>query len=305
MKSISTRLLAHLGQDTTTLAMLWKVARTDGVIMGFTDHDTPIRFTDSESTTPVVYEPQSGGTSTATDTSSDMSTSNSELTSFLESDAITEGDIFAGRYDFAVIEVRLVNWADLTQGALLWKRATMGQVKMKNGLFQTELRGLEFYFSTMIGETYGPTCRADLGDSRCTIDLSLWIQSGSVNTVSGTYPKRTFVPNTALVMRGSGTPTTPAPSAWFNGGVLTLLTGANAGFNIEVGAWDGTTISTFEDLPYAVQSGDRFTIEPGCKKDVTTCFAKFNNVPNFRGEPQIPGMDAVLIYPNADGSVPS
>lgn len=299
MKTISAALQRHLAQPTTSVAMLWKIIRTDSVILGFTDHDQEITFDDGINT--VVYVSQQGATASATETAADLTTSNQELVGFLEADAITEADIFANKYDYASIEIRIVNWKDLTMGALLWKKATLGEVKMKNGQFTAELRGLEFYMNTNIGETYGPTCRADLGDARCTIDLSLYIQDGTVSTVSDL---RTFVPNSGLVMRGSSTPTDPAPANWFNDGVLTWLTGQNAGYLMEVSTWDGTTIQLFENMPYPLTPGDTFSIEPGCNKLISDCQDKFSNIVNFIGEPFIPGMDQILIYPNASGSVP-
>jgi uncharacterized phage protein (TIGR02218 family) len=307
MKAISTALANHLKQDSTTIAMLWKIIRQDGTVFGYTDHDKAITFNDGDtdpSTGPITYDPTQGSTASATNTGSDMSVSTQELVGFLESEQITEADIFAGKYDYASIEIRIVNYCDLTMGALLWKKATLGQVKMQNGQFQAELRGLEFYLGTNIGETYGGQCRADLGDTRCTINLASYIQDGSVSTVSDL---RTFVPSSSpvgLLMVGSSTPTQPAPTGWFTQGVLTWTSGNNNGLLMEVGSWDGTTIELFENMPYPIQPGDTFTIEPGCDKLITTCVNKFDNINNFRGENAMPGNDQMMIYPNADGSVP-
>src|SRR5260221_2596180 len=44
MKSISDDLKAHFGADCTTLAVLWKVTRQDGVKFGFTTHDQDITY---------------------------------------------------------------------------------------------------------------------------------------------------------------------------------------------------------------------------------------------------------------------
>lgn len=299
MKAISPALKAHLAGPATTVAFLWKIKRTDGVILGFTDHDSAIVFNDG--TDNVTYTPQQGATGSATETGADMTVGNQELIGFLESDAITETDILANRYDYATIEMRLVNWQDLTMGALLWKSATLGEVTLKNGQFQAELRGLEFWLGINIGDTYGPTCRVDLGDAKCTINLALFTQTGSVTSVSDL---RTFVPS-ALLMVGSSTPTAPAPAKWFTEGVLTWTSGKNTGFLMEVGSWDGTTIILFENMPFPIAVGDTFSIEPGCDHTITTCFAKFNNVVNFRGENAIPGVQQIMMYPNADGSVPS
>lgn len=312
MKTLSAALAAHMAGASTTLAQLWKVTRADGVVLGFTDHDRPIAFNDGSGSPPgttVTYMPQQGATGSAIQSASDLSTANQELVGFLEADAITEADILANRYDYAVIEVRLVNWADLTQGALMLKKATLGEVKLKNGQFTAELRGLEFFLSTNIGETFGPTCRADLGDSRCGIDLSLWRQSGYASTVSDL---RTFVPVSSslgsLTMRGSATPDAPAPANWFREGILTWTSGLNTGLEIEIAAWDGTTLVLFENMPYAIEPGDTFTIEPGCNHlsgGSGDCQSKFVNIANFRGEPRIPGMQQILMYPNSDGSVPT
>jgi uncharacterized phage protein (TIGR02218 family) len=308
MKTISSQLLAHMAQPETTLATLWKLIRQDGTILGFTDHDQTLTFTDNTASPPSthVYTPFSGATGSATEASSDMTATNQDVVGFLDSDQITEIDIFAGLYNYAVIEIRIVNWADLTMGAMLWKRATLGEVKMKNGQLTAELRGLEFYLGTNIGETYGPTCRADLGDARCTIDLSLWIQNGIVQSVTDF---RTFVPQASLsplaglVMQGSATPMDPAPAAWFQEGVVVWTSGLNTGFSMEVSTWDGTTIALWENMPYAIAEGDTFTIVPGCLHDSGTCFTKFDNIDNYRGEDNIPGMDQLMLYPNADGSV--
>jgi uncharacterized phage protein (TIGR02218 family) len=52
-------------------------------------------------------------------------------------------------------------------------------------------------------------------------------------------------------------------------------------------------------MPFAIQVGDTFTYAPGCDKTRETCCNKFNNILNFRGFPDIPGMDQYLYYPDA------
>ncbi|WP_439580802.1 baseplate hub domain-containing protein, partial [Elioraea sp.] len=39
VKSVSSALAAHLAGALTTLATCWRVARRDGTLFGFTDHD--------------------------------------------------------------------------------------------------------------------------------------------------------------------------------------------------------------------------------------------------------------------------
>jgi uncharacterized phage protein (TIGR02218 family) len=92
-----------------------------------------------------------------------------------------------------------------------------------------------------------------------------------------------------------------AVDGWFAGGVLTWETGSNAGRSIEVKAWTQSTgqIKLFLPMGYAIQVGDVFRIHPGCDKRLDTCIDRFANVLNFRGEPYVPGQDALMSYPDA------
>lgn len=309
MKTISSQLAAHLALSSTTLATLWKVKRRDNTIIGFTDHDKDVKYDASDGDGTVTYVASTGFTPTAIETGSDLGVDNLEVTAFLEVDAISDVDLRNGVYDFCSIEIRIVNYMDLTQGDLKFRSGTVGQVKSQNGIGNFEIRGLIFYTSTAIGQLYGPTCRVELGSTECGIDLSLWIQNGLVESVTD---RQTFVPGSApsstpLLMRGSATPTLPAPPGWFSNGVIVWTSGANAGFSMECKNWDGTTVTLFENMGFDIQPGDTFTIEPGCNLGsgpTGDCQNKFVNIVNFRGEPFIPGADQIMIYPNADGSVP-
>ncbi len=300
MKTISTDLAAHLALACTTLAELWKVKRQDGTILGFTNHDQDITYNDGTDT--VTYEASGGYTPSAVDNGSELSTDNLSVTAFLDSSSIDEDDIRAGLYDYCDIEHRLVNYADLTMGDLKVRKGTLGQIKIKNGMFQAEIRGLTFWLTTTLGETFGPGCRADLGDDRCTVDMSYLRQTGSIASSSD---QQTFIPNSGL---------SPAGDGYFTDGVLTWTSGLNVGFSMEVEYWDGTTFNLFESMPYAIEGGDTFTVEPGCNKG-TDCSTKFvgvklldgsttgsmGNIYNKRSEDYMPGQDSILTYPPAHG----
>ena len=49
----------------------------------------------------------------------------------------------------------------------------------------------------------------------------------------------------------------------------------------------------------AIEPGDAFRVHPGCDKRLDTCIDRFANVLNFRGEPYVPGQDAMMSYPDA------
>ena len=54
MKSLPAGLQDHLDSGATTLCWCWRLVRTDGPVLGFTDHDNDIEFNGT------VYEAVSG-----------------------------------------------------------------------------------------------------------------------------------------------------------------------------------------------------------------------------------------------------
>jgi hypothetical protein len=77
-KDIGAALLAHLAQDVTTMAMCWKITR----------QDAPTSLTQKR----------------------DGSVDNMEIVGFIESDKITEADIMAGKFDYALVDIFIVDW---------------------------------------------------------------------------------------------------------------------------------------------------------------------------------------------------
>ena len=241
----------------------------------------------------VTYQAETGLANSANQSHSDLSVDNLEVTAFLDSASITEADILAGKYDGATVVLSVLDWTNQSGGAVIVRTGTVGVVKMRNGLFTAEIRGLAHKLTAQVGATYGPICRATFGSGLngidmnsqylCKYDVTKVRQPGSVATV---VDLRTIRPAAGLT-GGSG---------WFNDGFLTFTTGTLAGAPFEVETWDGTTLALFLAMPKSPAAGDHFTIEAGCDKTAATCQNKFSNIVNFRGEPFIPGMDQLLDY---------
>jgi len=87
----------------------------------------------------------------------------------------------------------------------------------------------------------------------------------------------------------------------FDGGTVTWIDGLNAGRSMEIKTYDTSTgtINLWLQMNFPIQEGDRFFAYPGCDKRRDTCFNTFNNIINFRGEPDMPMQDKLLSYPDA------
>jgi hypothetical protein len=171
MKTISPELSAHLAGAALTLATCWKIARRDGVILGFTSHDRDITFDLGDGEGPVVYRAATGFTRSDMEDASGFSTDNLDALGVLDSTAITAADLRAGRYDLAEVRIFDVNYADLGQGAVKLRRGQIGEVRAEGSRFIAELRSLTERYSQEIGALYTPACRADLGDAKCKVPL--------------------------------------------------------------------------------------------------------------------------------------
>ncbi|NTT88010.1 DUF2163 domain-containing protein [Tabrizicola fusiformis] len=287
MKNLSPALQSHLDDGTTTLTWCWRISRADGVALGFTDHDRPLSFDGT------AFEPESGFAASEIRAGSDLAVDAQDATGVLTSDRITETDILDGRWDNAAVELWRVNWADTGQRVLL-RRGAVGQIRRGRMAFVAEVRSLAHVLGQTVGRTFQAGCDARLGDARCGIDLENAVYKGT-GVVTDLLRDRAFM---ASGLSGFD-------AGWFTSGTLTWTSGANAGRITEVlshGLADAIATLTLLEAPVrAIAEGDNFVAQAGCDKRIATCSARFANVANFRGFPNIPGQDAVLRYASQDG----
>ena len=273
MRPITPNLTTHLQGEVTTLATCWKITRADGVVKTFTDLDRDIIFAS------LTYLSIAGFTPSSVETKDNFSVDNVEVQGMFQTGYITAPDLLAGKYDFAEVEIFIVNYMDISQGRMLLRRGRLGEVTMQKDTFIAELRGLAESLQQTIGELYQPSCRAILGDSECKKVLTSFTFTGTVTTVSSGL---IFTSNALTQAAG-----------YFTGGQITWTSGNNNGLNMEVKEFANKQVVLAQAMPYAIQVGSSFQIIAGCDKTHQTCISKFNNIINFRGEPFVPGTDAI------------
>jgi uncharacterized phage protein (TIGR02218 family) len=282
-RTLSANLEAHFGDETTTIATLWKLTRRDSTVMGFTNHDQNIVYDG------VTYIASTGFTPSDISQKSDFSVNNQEIQSILDSSYITEVDLFAGIYDYAEVEVSMINYKVVADGVVVVSRGWLGQIQIKDGAFSAEIRGLSEKINKNIGQIYSPLCRATLGDTRCAFNMATNISDGLGATVTG-------VAVTAVTSNQVFTASSISSRAAgiFTNGELIWTSGTNSGYRMEIKDSLEGVITLALPMQNAIDVADQFTIKVGCDKDFLTCKNRFNNVLNFRGEPHVPGQDAAL-----------
>jgi uncharacterized phage protein (TIGR02218 family) len=274
MHVLSTALSDHLAQEVTTLATCWKLTRKDATVLGFTDHDVDL-VVDA-----VLYKARAGMTATAVTSSLGLQVDNMDIEGLLSDEAIAEVDVIAGKYDYAAVEVFIVNYKDIAAGKLALTTGWLGEVTLKGQQFVAEVRSLSQKLQQTIGEVYTSTCRASLGDIRCKKNLSTFTATGVIDTVQS---NERFYDAARTEVTG-----------YFSYGTITFTSGNNNGFTTEIREFTNGAFALFIPTPKALQVGDSYTAIAGCDKRLDTCIARFNNAVNFRGEPYVPGTDKIL-----------
>ena len=277
MRELPDGLAEHLDGGVTTLAWCWRVERTDGVALGFTDHDRDLAFADT------VFLAESGMTASDMDQSVGLSVDSSDVVSRISDDALTERDLAAGLYDGARVSIFRVNWVDVSQHVLL-RVGVIGEVTRGAHQFKAELRGLSHALQQERGRLYQYQCDADLGDGRCGIDLTL-AEHRATGVVSAVLSASRF----------EATGLSSFSSADLTGGKLVWSHGLNSLQAIEVHAHsivgDSVVLELWQTPSEPIEVGDTFVVTAGCDKRIETCRDRFANAVNFRGFPFIPGND--------------
>lgn len=269
---------AILDQDLACLAFCWRLERRDGVTIGLTSHDRDLRIGG------ILYHAAPGLVPSAVTQGTSLEGQNMDLKGALTSDAISEVDLAAGRWDGASLSLHLTEWTNPGDLWLELSRGELGAVEREGAQFTAELMGPATVLNRPVALETSASCRAQLGDAACRVDLAgvrrlARISGGSAETVT---------------VAGGG-----LVSSAYAFGTLRWLTGANAGRTQLIVNNDAAQVHLTDAPPFANSTGCLVLLTQGCDKSMTTCSGRFANAVNFRGEPYLPGNDLLTRYPGA------
>lgn len=198
---------------------------------------------------------------------------------------ITRAAIDGGKWDDArAWLVRLSpdvagEWAPLLAGKVR-------EARIEGPSWVIEVRSQADALNQTLGRELRPYCDAELGDVRCGYALV-----PVAATVAG------VTDGMRLTLSYSGT----YANDFFNLGRLTFTSGVLDGVTSEA-LFDWTSLgvglgSAVLRTPLAAlpAPGDTAELRQGCGKTRSACMG-FNNMANFRGEPDVPGSDSVMAY---------
>ena len=167
------------------------------------------------------------------------------------------------------------------RGALVWFAGAVADCKVDRTAAQvTVASDLERLNVQVPRDVYQPGCLNTLYDGLCGVARASF-------TTTGTATSATSAGRTTF-SHGLG-----QPAGWFDLGVITMSSGANAGQSRTVKQHTSGQLVVLQPWGFPVASGDSFSISAGCDKRQATCTTKFNNLAHYRGMPFIPQADTV------------
>jgi len=285
MRPIPENLQAALDDGITTHCRAWTITRTDGIRLGFTDHDKPLEIDG------LMHEAASGFTATTVEQATGLSVDTHTIAGALQSAAITDLDVERGLFDGAEILHWLVDWQNV-ESRILLSRGRIGEVRRGRVAFEAEVVGLAERLNQPSGRALLASCDLRLGEPACGVNLASPAYRGTGVVVSVPSALEIAVDGIAGYALG-----------WFERGRLTWTSGPNmaeparirghrrAGSAVVLDLWQAPASEIF--------TGDAFEVTAGCDKRLATCRDKFSNVANFRGFPLIPGDDWAATYPKS------
>ncbi|UVD36483.1 minor tail protein [Rhodobacter phage RcXuper] len=166
MKSTSNSVRQHLDSEVTALCTCWKIIRQDGKTLLFTDADTDLTI-DGE-----VYLSIGAYSRTAIESTAQLAVDNLDVAGIATPLVLPLEELRAGAFDHAEVYIFLTPWINPSFGKVKLRKGFFGEVRvLPNGTFDVELRGLLQKLAHNYMEVFSATCRNDLGDARCGVQL--------------------------------------------------------------------------------------------------------------------------------------
>lgn len=301
MRTIPT---GFLDGSVTNLQPCWVIVKRDGAIVRGTECDENVTITTG--VYAGTYLARAAITGSDVHSTDDMAVDNLEVKGALVDASglfgtdvtggsgnlivpdVSTADLKAGLFDNAEAATFLVNVTNTDLYQFTLRSGWIGNVTWNDegaldggGEYTAEMRGLTQALSQNILRTYSISCDAELGDSRCKVDMTPFTFTRTVVDVDN---RREFGIGASLpdVVR-------------IRGGTVTFTSGLNAGYRMEIKDYLALHVTLYRPMPADITVGDTVVMRQGCDKALSTCIDAYSNVNNYRGHAfYVPGDHEIL-----------
>lgn len=218
--------------------------------------------------------------SSSLERSNDLNNDNYEFSTYFEDNDFSNEALLKGLFDNAYVECFIIDPQNLSARKLFINCGYIKQIKLIDKKIIFEIRGLTSQLDIDIVKIYSPTCRAKFGDQYCKVNPKSFAEKTSIIKV---------INDQALLIK---------PVNILNenliGAEVTFLSGKNIGDKNTIIYFENNLLQFKNNLNNLIYPEDIIEIIPNCSKAFNICSSIYNNGVNFRGEPDIPGIDEML-----------
>ena len=289
MLTIPGHFQAMLETRSLTIATCWRIVRQDKLILRYTTHNRDL------SIGGFTYTPASGLQDSATERQDSLRESNKEIRGAIASDAITEEDLRAGKYDDARITEFVVDYRYPDAGSVILSVFIIAGIEFDDGVWRAQLVSQKFRLTKTKGRRYNRTCDVTFGDAAtCKVNRTAISRSESVTA----FVNRRQVDVTAATLAVD-----QQANNYWKRGTLFFRSGPLQGFSFKIqnslytASPQKLRVTTYLNLQADATSGDSVTLIPGCDHTKSGGCTRFLNRPNYHGFSYIPGSDGVFETP--------
>ncbi len=276
---------ATLALANSTFCWCWLITRLDGQMLGFTSLDVPITIGN------VTYYGVTGFDPGAAQQSQGVDKLDSQnLNGILDRSGISKSELDSGIFNGATVRRFLVDYTNLPSSLELnppkhreLPTGFIGGFKQTNLGYELQVKDLFSLLNNNIGSTTSKTCRANLGDDDCRVNLAAFNHN---LTVTAVVDRRVFSVSGTL------------SDQYFDMGRLLFTSGQNQGLHQDVSFYAGNQIFLSVPAKQTIAVGDTLNAVAGCVGTKLACITKFRNFANFVGEPDVPTTDLAINTPS-------
>jgi len=233
-----------------------------------------------------VYQSDGGYQFTGQASEANMAPGVIDLSGICDLAGIGYNQIVSGVFDNARVHFFATTWLNPVEDEEPLGVAFMGKSTLHDTRYTAELMMMIDALNQTAGKTYTPSCTKRFGGHEyagCKVDLGPLTVTG---TLTGVTSQSVFTDSA----RGE-------ENDWFGEGTIAFTSGQNAGLKpIEIKSFAAGVITTHEAFHYPVVIGDDYTMIPGCRRRLTDCHGKFNNIVNYGGYPHVPTQNDYTKY---------
>jgi uncharacterized phage protein (TIGR02218 family) len=279
--TVSASMITALQSNVTFLVPIWTMLASDGTRASYCAHTRNLTF-NSLTYTAAPVEPSRFSQTIGLDAN------HVELFGVLD-DVVTEQDIQGGKWKNAKVVFEHIAYDPATGAASATVTGSVGKMKgqtgkfsINNGTFRVEFRSLSDLLGQEIGELTSPIAR-----NRQLSDLVSNVAPYTfARTVTAFTDRRNFTVNgTAQI------------NDYFKYGKVTFTSGANNGRSMEIKASVGNVIELQLPMLSDIAIGNTVSLLAGFDGSREQARDKFGAMEAFNAEPDLPGLQSVLKYP--------